>query len=70
MSAFEVEEGVLRLPAIEDAAVIGIEADYGEEELRLFVTIKDGHEIKADEIIAHCVQPWRNYGAILCDDFG
>ena len=54
VSAFEVEEGVLRLPAIEDAAVIGIEADYGEEELRLFVTIKDGHEITADEIIAHC----------------
>ena len=54
VSAFEVEEGVLRLPAIEDAAVIGISADYGEEELRLFVTVKDGHEITADEIIAHC----------------
>ena len=54
VSAFEVEEGALSHPALEDAAAIGIAADYGEEEIRLFVTLKPGHELTEAAIISHC----------------
>ncbi|MGC6517488.1 MAG: AMP-binding protein [Candidatus Puniceispirillaceae bacterium] len=56
VSAFEIEEGVLTHPAIEDAAAIGIEADYGEEQIRLFVIIKTGMRLSEEEIISHCSQ--------------
>ena len=54
VSAFEVEEGALTHPAIQDAAAIGISASYGEEEIRLFITLKDGAQITEDEVKAHC----------------
>ena len=54
VSAFEVEEGALTHPAIQDAAAIGISASYGEEEIRLFITLKDGADITEDEVKAHC----------------
>ena len=56
VSAFEIEEGALTHPAIEDAAAIGIAASYGEEEIRLFITLKDGASITEDEMRAHCAQ--------------
>ena len=54
VSAFEVEEGALTHPALQDAAAIGIPASYGEEEIRLFVTLKSDFEVTEDELIAHC----------------
>lgn len=54
VSGFEVEEGVLTHPDITDAAAIGIAADYGEEEIRLFVTLREGSSVTIDEITAHC----------------
>ena len=54
VSAFEVEEGVLTLDGIEDAAAIGIAAAHGEEDVKLFVTLKPGYRLDTAAIDAHC----------------
>ncbi|WP_343562468.1 AMP-binding protein [Kiloniella sp. b19] len=54
VSGFEVEEGALSHPDIEDAAAIGVPAAMGEEDIRLFVTLKRGSGLDADAIREHC----------------
>ncbi len=56
VSAFEVEEGALSHPAIEDAAAIGYASELGEEEIRLFVVLKQGTRLSAEAIQAHCAE--------------
>ena len=54
VSGFEVEEGALSHPQIEDAAAIGVPAALGEEDIRLFVTLKQGSRLTETEIREHC----------------
>ena len=54
VSGYEVEEGALSHPQIEDAAAIGVPAALGEEDIRLFVTLKPGSCLSEEEIRAHC----------------
>lgn len=54
VSGYEVEEGVLSHPEIEDAAAIGIPSPMGEEDIRLFVTLKQGSKLTEDSIRQHC----------------
>ncbi|MEM7256909.1 MAG: AMP-binding protein [Pseudomonadota bacterium] len=54
VSGFEVEEGALSHPHIEDAAAIGVSARLGEEQIHLFVTIKPGRQLSQNDIILHC----------------
>ena len=54
VSVYEVEEGALSHPEIEDAAAIGIPGHMGEEDIRLFVTLKDGSRLTEDHIRQHC----------------
>jgi len=54
VSGYEVEEGALLHPQIEDAAAIGVPSALGEEDIRLFVTLKPGSHLDAEEIQAHC----------------
>ena len=54
VSGFEVEEGVLSHEAIEDAAAIAVPAALGEEDIRLFVTVKKGCRVTEEELRAHC----------------
>ena len=54
VSGFEVEEGILSHPDIEDCAVIGAPSALGEEEIKAFVTLKPNRVVTADAIQAHC----------------
>ena len=54
VSGYEVEEGALGHPDIEDAAAIGVPGHMGEEDIKLFVTLKDGALIDEEDIKAHC----------------
>ena len=54
VSGFEVEEGALGHPAVEDAAVVAMPAAEGEEDLRLFVTLKAGMSADEEDILRHC----------------
>ncbi len=61
VSGFEVEEGALTHPCIEDAAAIGIPAALGEETIRLFVTLKPGKTVTSEEVREHCRQCMAKY---------
>ena len=54
VSGFEVEEGVLGHPAIQDAAAIGVPSEFGEEDVFLFVTQKQGSAMSDEDIITYC----------------
>lgn len=54
INGFEVEEGALLHPAIEDAAAIGVPATLGEEDVHLFVTLKPGAQITTEQLQQHC----------------
>ena len=54
VSGFEVEEGVLSHPAIEDCAVIGVPSPLGEEEIKAFVVLKQGQELSEEAVREHC----------------
>jgi len=56
VSGFEVEEGALSHPDIEDAAAIGVPSKFGEEDIVLFVTIKPDTTPTPtpEEIREHC----------------
>jgi crotonobetaine/carnitine-CoA ligase len=56
INGFEVEEGALLHPAVEDAAAIGVPAAHGEEEVHLYVTLKAGALLTADKLQQHCRQ--------------
>ena len=56
VSGYEVEEGILKHPAIDDCAVIAVPGEMGEEDIKAFVTLKDGHEIDARDLRNHCTQ--------------
>jgi crotonobetaine/carnitine-CoA ligase len=52
ISSFEVEGVLLDHPRIEEAAVIGVPSDLGEEDVMAFVVV-DGSGVEADEIFEH-----------------
>lgn len=54
VSAFEVEEGALTHPAVQDCAAIGIPSDRGEESIRMFVVKKPDHNLNVNELVSHC----------------
>ena len=54
VSGYEVEEGVLTHPAVEDCAVIGVSDSMGEENIKCFVVIKSEMDITTQELRAHC----------------
>ena len=54
VSGYEIEEGVLKHPSVEDCAVIGVPAQEGEEDIKLFVIIKSGQELTVEDLRAHC----------------
>ena len=54
VSAYEVEEGALTHPAVEDCAAIGIPDELAEEDIRLFVVTRPGHELSEEELRKHC----------------
>jgi carnitine-CoA ligase len=50
VSAWEIEHVVKGHAAIEDAAVVGVAAEVGEQEAKLFVKLRPGAELSADEL--------------------
>ncbi|MEM7302591.1 MAG: AMP-binding protein [Pseudomonadota bacterium] len=54
VSAFEVEEGILSNPDVEDCAVIGVPSDLGEEEIKAFIVARPGQNLNIEAIQTHC----------------
>ena len=63
ISAWEVERVVAEHPAVEDCAIIGVLAEIGEQEIKLFVKPKPGEEIDPPSLSAWLgprVAPYQN----------
>lgn len=54
VSAYEVEEGALTHPDIEDCAAIGVPGEMVEEDIKLFVVLKAGKNLSVAAIQTHC----------------
>ena len=54
VSAYEVEEGVLTHPGVQDCAAIGVPGEMGEEDIKLFVVKKPEVEVTEEDLIQHC----------------
>jgi len=54
VSAYEVEEGALTHPGVEDCAAIGVPGEMGEEDVKLFVVKKNNAKVTSKDLIQHC----------------
>ena len=63
ISSFEVEAVIDSHPAVLEAAVVGVPADVGEEDVKAVVVLKEGQTLTAEEIIRWC-EPRMAYFAI------
>ena len=55
ISADEVEEGVLRHPSIVECAAIGVASELTEEDLKILVVVRPGHDLGAASVREFCV---------------
>jgi crotonobetaine/carnitine-CoA ligase len=54
VASYEIEQVLMLHPDIEDAAVVGVPSDLGEEEVKAFVVMRAGAEIDPTAVIRHC----------------
>jgi crotonobetaine/carnitine-CoA ligase len=54
LSPAEVEAALERHPAVAEAAVIGVPAALGEDEVRAYVVLRPGATAGEEELAAHC----------------
>ena len=63
VSALEVEQVVSKHPAVEDCAMIGLAAEIGEQDIKLFVKLRAGAALEARELsdwLAERLAPYQN----------
>jgi carnitine-CoA ligase len=54
ISSVEVEQTVMRHPAVQEAAAVGVPSDLGEDDILVVVTPRPGAEIDHAELLDHC----------------
>ena len=54
VSGYEIEEGILTHPDVEDCAVIGIPDGRGEEQVKAFITLSSVKALSLAELQAYC----------------
>ena len=54
VSGYEIEEGILTHPDVEDCAVIGIPDGRGEEQVKAFITLSSVKPLSLAELQAYC----------------
>jgi carnitine-CoA ligase len=56
ISSFEVENVLLRHPAILDAAVVGTASEVGEDEVKAFLTLRPSMNVDFMELVDFCIE--------------
>jgi len=59
----EVEDVLYTHPAVREAAVVGAPDDYRGETVSAFVALRAGHDVAAEELVAHCRERLAAYKA-------
>ena len=54
VSSFEVERIVCEHPSVADAAAVGVPAEMGDEDIKVYVQIAEGRTLAAAELVEHC----------------
>jgi crotonobetaine/carnitine-CoA ligase len=54
VSSFEVERTVEEHLAVATCAAVGVPADLGDEDIKVYVQLLAGHEVTAEELAEHC----------------
>ncbi len=57
----EIEEVLLRHPAIAEAGVVGLPDRAQGEEVAAFLVLADGHDVRAAEVLSYCGEHLANY---------
>jgi long-chain acyl-CoA synthetase len=57
----EIEAAIIRHPAVQDVAVIGVPDDEFGEQVKAFCELKPGHAAEAEDILAHCADTLASY---------
>ncbi|SLN77707.1 ATP-dependent acyl-CoA ligase [Oceanibacterium hippocampi] len=61
ISAFEIEEAANLHPSVLESAAIGVPSELSEDDVMLFVVLKDGHELSPCDLISHCEKTMARY---------
>jgi fatty-acyl-CoA synthase len=70
ISTIEVEQALIRHPAVLEAAVIGVPDERWGEVPKAFVTLKPGMDTGAQELVAHCHKLLARFKAPKSVEFG
>lgn len=70
ISSIEVERTLLEHPAVLEVAVIGIPDSKWGEVPKAFVTVRPGHQVTADELIAFCRERLAHFKCPKAVEFG
>ena len=54
ISPFEIDEILMHIPGVAAGIAVGFENDWYGEEVGAYVSLKDGIQLTAEEVIAHC----------------
>jgi acyl-CoA synthetase (AMP-forming)/AMP-acid ligase II len=54
ISAHEVEEGLLAHPSVLECAAVGVPSELTEEDVKVFVVVRPGHDFDVDDMLAFC----------------
>jgi crotonobetaine/carnitine-CoA ligase len=55
VSSFEVEQTLLRHPAIAEAAAVAVPSELGEDDIKVVVSLKPGSVLEITELMDYCV---------------
>ena len=56
ISSFDVEQAVVRHPAVTDAAAVAVRSELTEDEVKICVTLAPGAEVTPEDLLAHCIE--------------
>lgn len=54
ISSFEIEKTVNEHPAVLECAAVGVPSELGEDDVKLYVVLKDGEALAPEEIVSFC----------------
>jgi crotonobetaine/carnitine-CoA ligase len=63
ISSYEVEQAIIRHPAVQNAAVFPVKSELAEDEVMAAVVLREGASLSAAELLDHC-QPLISYFSI------